>query len=132
MPIFGGDGWEAPQLMEIGGAAVEGTYYSTHYTPENQSPAVTAFVAKFKRRWHDEVPDAMAALGYDCVMVLADALRRAGTTEGPKLRDALAATKGYSGITGITTLDAQRNATKTAVVLTVKNGEFKFVESITP
>jgi branched-chain amino acid transport system substrate-binding protein len=132
VPVFGGDGWEAPQLMAIGGAAVEGAYFSTHYSPENQSPAVTTFVAKFKQRWGNELPDAMAALGYDSAMVLADALKRAGTTEGPKLRDALAATKGYPGITGTTTLDAQRNATKAAVVLTVKNGQFKFVESIAP
>ncbi len=132
VPVFGGDGWEAPQLMAIGGAAVEGAYFSTHYSPENQSPAVTTFVAKFKQRWGNELPDAMAALGYDSAMVLADALKRAGTTDGPKLRDALAATRGYPGITGTTTLDAQRNATKAAVVLTVKNGQFKFVESIAP
>lgn len=132
VPVFGGDGWEAPQLVEIGGAAVEGSYYSTHYSPENRSPAVTTFLAKFKQRWKDEVPDAMAALGYDSAMVLADAIKRAGTTEGAKVRDALAATKGYVGITGTTTLDASRNANKAAVVITVKNGQFKFVESVAP
>ena len=110
VPIFGGDGWEAPQLLEIGGAAVEGAYYSTHYSPENQTPAVSAFLAKFSQRWNKETPDAMAALGYDSAMVLIDAIKRAGTTEGPKLRDALAATKNYLGITGNTTLDDQRNA----------------------
>ena len=74
----------------------------------------------------------MAALGYDSAMVLADAIKRAGTTESSKLRDAIAATKNFPGVTGNTTLDAQRNATKSAVVLTVKNGEFKFVETISP
>jgi branched-chain amino acid transport system substrate-binding protein len=132
VPLFGGDGWEAPQLVTIGGAAVEGTYFSTHYSPEHQTPAIKNFVAKFKQRWGNEVPDAMAALGYDSVMVLADAIKRAGTTESAKLRDALAATKGFAGVSGTTTLDAQRNASKAAVVLTVKNGEFKFVESIAP
>lgn len=132
LPIFGGDGWEAPQLVTIGGAAVEGAYYSTHYSPENKSPEVVSFVARYKKRWNNEVPDAMAALGYDAAMVLADAIKRAGTTEGPKLRAALAATKGFSGVTGITTLDAQRNARKSAVVITVRNGEFKFVETIAP
>ena len=132
VPIFGGDGWEAPQLLEIGGGAVEGAYYSTHYSPENQTPAVTTFLAKFSQRWNKETPDAMAALGYDSAMVLVDAIKRAGTTEGPKLRDALAATKNYLGITGNTTLDDQRNATKSAVVITVKGGKFRFVETVSP
>ena len=131
-PIFGGDGWEAPQLIEIGGKAMEGTYYSTHYSPENSSPAVQNFVKKFRARFAGETPDAMAALGYDSAMVLADAIKRAGTTEGPKLRTAIAATKGYDGVTGKTTIDSHRNATKAAVVITVKDGAFKFVESITP
>ncbi len=131
-PVFGGDGWEAPQLIEIGGKAMEGTYYSTHYSPENSSPAVQNFVKKFRARFAGETPDAMAALGYDSAMVLADAIKRAGTTEGPKLRSAIAATKGYDGVTGKTTIDSHRNATKAAVVITVKDGAFKFVESITP
>ncbi len=131
-PIFGGDGWEAPQLIEIGGKAMKGTYYSTHYSPENSSPAVQNFVKKFRARFAGETPDAMAALGYDSAMVLADAIKRAGTTEGPKLRTAIAATKGYDGVTGKTTIDSHRNATKAAVVITVKDGAFKFVESITP
>jgi branched-chain amino acid transport system substrate-binding protein len=74
----------------------------------------------------------MAALGYDSAMVLADAIKRAGTTEGPKVRDALAATKNYNGITGSITIDKHRNATKSAVVVTVKDGQFKFVETIAP
>ena len=131
-PIFGGDGWEAPQLIEIGGKAMEGTYYSTHYSPENSSPAVQNFVKKFRARFANETPDAMAALGYDSAMVLADAIKRAGTTDGAKLRAAIAATKNYEGVTGKTTIDAHRNATKAAVVITVKDGQFKFVESIAP
>jgi branched-chain amino acid transport system substrate-binding protein len=131
-PIFGGDGWEAPQLVEIGGKAMEGTFYSTHYSPENSSPAVQSFVAKFRARFAGETPDAMAALGYDSAMVLADAIKRAGTTEHSKLRAAIAATKNYDGVTGRTTIDSNRNATKSAVVITVKDGQFKFVESISP
>jgi branched-chain amino acid transport system substrate-binding protein len=132
IPLFGGDGWEAPQLIEIGGTAVEGCYYSTHYSPENQSPAVTTFIQKFKQRWNGEVPDAMAALAYDSASVLADAIKRAGSTEGAKIRDALAATKNFAAVSGNTTLDAQRNANKAAVVVTIKNGAFKFVESVSP
>ncbi len=132
IPIFGGDGWEAPQLIEIGGKAVEGTYYTTHYSPESTSPAVQKFVKDFRAKFADETPDAMAALGYDSAMVLADAIKRAGSTEGAKIRAALATTKNYAGITGMITIDAQRNATKSAVVVTVKDGKFKFVESIAP
>ena len=132
LPLFGGDGWEAPQLISIGGAAVEGTYYSTHYSPENKSPAVSGFVERFRKRWNNEVPDAMAALGYDAAMVLADAIKRAGTTDSAKLRDALAATKNLPGVTGDTTLDAQRNASKAAVVIAVKDGQFKFLETVAP
>lgn len=74
----------------------------------------------------------MAALGYDSAMVLADAIKRAGTTDEPKLRDAIAATKDYVGLTGKTTLDAERNATKGAVIITIKDGKFKYVETVNP
>ncbi|MBN8281477.1 MAG: ABC transporter substrate-binding protein [Gammaproteobacteria bacterium] len=131
-PLFGGDGWESPKLIELGGDAIEGKFYSTHYSPEDPSPAVKEFVKRYQARFKGEVPDAMAALGYDSVMVLVDAIKRAGSTEGPKLRDALAATKDFDGVTGRTTIDAQRNASKSAVIITVKNGQFAFVEKINP
>ncbi|MBS0663359.1 MAG: ABC transporter substrate-binding protein [Verrucomicrobia bacterium] len=131
-PLFGGDGWEAPQLIEIGGPAMEGTYFSTHYSSEDPSPAVRGFVKRFRVRFANETPDAMAALGYDSAMILADALRRAGTTEPAKLRDAIAATRNYDGITGRTTIDSHRNASKTAVVIAIQDGRFHFVESVAP
>jgi len=131
-PLFGGDGWEAPQLIEIGGKAMEGTYFSTHYSAENAAPAVQGFVKKFRTRFASETPDAMAALGYDSVMILAAAIRHAGTTDAGKVRAALAATKDFDGVTGRTTIDSHRNATKSAVVLTVQDGHFKFIETIAP
>lgn len=132
IPLFGGDGWEAPQLIEIGGAAIEGTYYSTHYSPENKTPAVVEFVKKFQARWDGEIPDAMAALGYDSALVLADAIKRAGSTEGAKIRAALAATKDFVGVTGKTNIDANRNASKSAVIITIKDGKFKFLQEVAP
>jgi branched-chain amino acid transport system substrate-binding protein len=132
VPLFGGDGWEAPELIQIGGKAMEGTYYSTHYSSEDTSPAVQEFVKKFKAKYGGETPDAMAALGYDSAMVLVDAIKRAGTTDEPKLRDAIAATKDYAGVTGKTMLDQNRNATKGAVIVTVKDGKFKYVETVNP
>jgi branched-chain amino acid transport system substrate-binding protein len=132
VPLFGGDGWEAPELIETAGNALEGTYYSTHYSPEVQTPIVQDFVKKFRARWNGETPDAMAALGYDSAMVLVDAIKRAGTTESAKLRDAVAATKDLDCVTGKTTLDADRNPSKSAVIITVKDGKFKYVATISP
>ena len=129
VPLFGGDGWEAPELLDIGGSAMEGTYYSTHFSATDTRPKVQNFVQTFKTKF-GETPDSMAALGYDSVLVLADAIRRAGSTDGTKIRDALAQTKDLDGVTGKTTLDAQRNAPKPAVIITIKDGKFQYVETI--
>ena len=131
VPIFGGDTWDSPALVEIGGKAVEGGYFSAHFSPDSQDPAVQGFVQRFRKRW-GLAPDTGTSLGYDAVMVLADALRRAGSTEGVKLRDALATTKDFAGVTGKITIDALRNASKSAVIFTVKNGKFVYVESVAP
>jgi branched-chain amino acid transport system substrate-binding protein len=131
LPMFGGDGWEAPQLIEIGGEALKNTYYSTHFYYESSDPKAQEFVKKFRAKYN-ETPDAMAALGYDSAMVLADAMKRAGTTDSAKLRDAIAATKDFQGVTGKTTIDENRNASKPAVILTVENGKFKLLETVTP
>ena len=131
VPLLGVDGWESPELLAIGGAAVEGAYLSTHYSPENQAPGVVTFNERFRRRWAID-SNALSALGYDSALVLVDAIRRAGTTDGPKLREALAATRDFVGATGLITFDAQRNPTKPAVVLTVKNGRFAFVQEVLP
>ncbi|MGA2018430.1 MAG: ABC transporter substrate-binding protein [Opitutaceae bacterium] len=132
VPLFGGDGWEAPELVEIGGQAVEGCYYTTHYSAQVDAPAVRAFVARFQARFGGETPDAMAALGFDSVEILADAIRRAGSVEGPAVRDALAATTDFEGVTGKTTMDKERNASKAAFVIMVRDGRFAFVQSIAP
>ncbi len=132
IPLFGGDGWEARQLLEIGGAAIEGCFFSTHYSPENPAPVVQEFVRAFQARWDGETPDAMAALGYDSALVLADAIRRAGSTDTATIRDALAATEDFAGVTGTTSMDANRNASKTAVIITIKDGRFRFLKSAAP
>jgi len=132
VPIFGGDAWEAPQLIEIGGKAVEGTYYSTHASPDSTAPEMQNFIAKYRARWNGETPDSIAALGYDAAFLLFDAIKRAGTTDSAPLRDALATTKDFSGATGKITIDAQRNASKSAVILAVKDGKFVYVETVDP
>jgi branched-chain amino acid transport system substrate-binding protein len=131
VPLFGGDGWESSSLVPIGGKALEGCYFSTHYSPDDNSPAVQNFVKKFQAKY-SETPDTMAALGYDSALILADAIKRAGSTDAAKIRDALAATKDFQGVTGKITIDANRNASKPAVILTIKNGKFQYVETVSP
>ena len=132
VPFFGGDGWEDEQLLSIGGDALNGCYYSTHFSAENTDASVGKFVAKYKARWNNEVPGAFSALGYDAVYVLADAIKRAGTTDGPKLRDALAATKDFAGASGVTTLDKDRNASKAATIIAIKGGKLQFHKTVAP
>ena len=132
VPLFGGDGWVADELLQIGGEALNGCYYSTHFSPENQDPAVQIFVKKFRTKWAGLNPDAFAALGYDAAFVLVDAIKRAGTTDGPKLRDALAATKNFAGVTGVTNIDANRDASKPAAIIAIKGGKLEFLKTVAP
>jgi len=132
IPIFGGDGWEAQELIQLaGGEALKNTFYSTHFSSVKETPEVQKFVKAYGAKYGGEIPDAMAALGYDSAMVLADSIKRAGTTEGPKLRDAVAAVD-FVGATGRTKLNAQRDAPKAAVIVTVENGKFKFLQDVQP
>jgi branched-chain amino acid transport system substrate-binding protein len=132
VPLFGGDGWESEKLTEIGKDAVEGTYFSTHYAPDVASDLSKKFVAAYKARYNGKLPDAMAALGYDSAMMLADGIKRAGSSDGAKVRDALAATKDLDAVTGKLTINEKRDAVKSAVILKVEGGKFKFVETVNP
>ena len=116
----------------LGGEALDGCYYSTHFSPENNDPAVIEFAKRYKARWNGETPGAFSALGYDSVYVIADAIKRAGSTEGPKLRDALAQTKNFKGVTGVTNIDKDRNASKPATIITLKDGRAQFYKTIAP
>jgi len=132
MPLAGGDGWESPKLIEIGGKALEGSFYSNHYYVEDPAPAVRDFVQKYQERFGAK-PDSLAALGYDSARVLADAIKRAGTTDGPKLRDAIASTKGFAGVTGTINLGPDRNPIgKKLVILEVKNGQLSLKAAVDP
>ena len=132
VPLCGGDGWESQTLLDIGKDAVEGHYFSTHYASDAATPAITAFVDAYKKRYNGKVPDAMAALGYDSAMFLVDAIKRAGTTDSKALRDALAATKEFAAVTGKISINAQRDAVKSAVILQIKDGKFKYLETVAP
>src|SRR5262249_32431836 len=104
---------------------------SNHYSVDDPSPAIQKFVADYKGRYNI-LPDALAALGYDSMKVLADSIKRAGTTENTKLRDAIAQTKNFAGVTGQITIDKDRNAVKPAVVLKLQNNKFVYETTIAP
>jgi branched-chain amino acid transport system substrate-binding protein len=127
----GGDGWDGSSLIPVAGKAIEGAFYSTHFSPESTAPAVQEFVQKYKKKYN-KTPDAFAALGYDAVGLLVDAIKRAGGTDPEKLRDAIASTKDYPGVTGKITINAERNANKPAVILTIKDGGVHYYETIEP
>jgi len=131
-PLLGGDGWDSPQLWDLGGDALNGNYISNHYSVDDPTPVIQDFVKRYKAKYNGIAPDAIAALGYDATMVMADAIKRAGGTECVALRDAIAQTANYKGITGVITLNSERNAVKPAVVLELKDKKFVYRETINP
>jgi branched-chain amino acid transport system substrate-binding protein len=132
VPLLGADGWDAPELWELGGDVLNGCYISNHYSADDPSENIQKFVHNYRQRYGNLTPDAHAALAYDAMRFLADAIQRAGTTEGPKLRDALAETKNFAGVTGIISMDHDRNAVKPAVVLKLQDGRYIYQETIQP
>ncbi len=129
VPFLGGDGWDSPKLWEIGGAALNGCYFSNHYSTDDPNPLVQKFVADYKAKY-GQTPDALAALAYDAARILGDAITRAGSTDGAKVRDEIAETKDFPGVTGSISINADRNAVKPAVILKIENGKFLLVETI--
>lgn len=144
VPLMGGDGWDSPKLVEGAGGpggALEGCYFTNHSSMDNPDPTIQKFVKDFGAANGGKKPDALAALGYDAIGVLADAMKRAGKPDGDdyaseayrtKLRDAIAATKGYKGVTGTITLGPNRDAVKPAVVLQIQGDQYKYVATVEP
>lgn len=128
-PLLGGDGWDSPELTKGAEKDFNGTYFSNHLSTDDPDPAVQNFTKKYMAKYKNE-PDAMAALGYDAAYILVDAIKRAGTTEGTKLRDAIAATKDYAGVTGSITIDKDRNASKPLTILQIVDGKYHFAQRI--
>lgn len=132
VPIVGGDGWDSPKLVEIaGGEALTNTYFTNHYSVEDQSPASKTFVDAYTKEY-GQAPDAMAVLGYDAAYVLVDAIKRANSAEPAKIREALANTKDYQAVTGSLTLNDKHDAVKSAVIIEFKNGKQVYKETVKP
>ncbi|HZA49230.1 MAG TPA: ABC transporter substrate-binding protein [Myxococcaceae bacterium] len=129
--LLGGDGWDSDKLFELGGSAVDGSYFTNHYSPQDPSPRVQRFIQEYKAEF-GSIPDSLAALGYDAARVAIEGMRKARELTGPAVRDALAQTKDFPGVAGNITLDEKRNAVKPAVVLKVTGGKTEFVASVAP
>lgn len=131
-PLLGGDGWDAPELWPLAGDALNVSYISTHYSVDDPSPAIQMFVQEYKQRYGNLAPDAHAALAFDATRVLANAIEKAGSTEGPRIRKALAETRDFAGVTGVISMDSDRNAVKPAVVLKLEDGSSVYQETLQP
>jgi branched-chain amino acid transport system substrate-binding protein len=148
-PLLGGDGWVSDRLLEIAQNALDGSYFVSHYWEKDPNPAIQKFVTDYRARY-GSTPDALAALAYDAAGVLVASLERLHEEDpagfkslvGPrsdkqkearaKLREYIAGTKEYPGVTGRITLDSKRNAVKTATFLGIKNGQYEFVAVVEP
>jgi len=130
VPAGGGDGWDSPDLVKIGGAAVEGGVFSTHFSKDDPSPKVQAFDAKYTAK-SGEAPNCDVALGYDAAGLLLDAFKTCGSIKGSDIRDAMKNTS-FSGVSGDYKFDANRNPIKKAVLLQIKNGQQTFLMTVNP
>lgn len=116
-PLLGGDGWDSEQLAKIAKDAIEGCYYTNHYAPDQPEARVKTFIESYKSEFGGSTPDGLAALGYDAAKLLFDAMKRASEPAGAPLRDAIAGTKNFPGVTGDITINENRDAKKSAVVV---------------
>lgn len=131
VPLLGGDGWDSVKLAEIGGKNIEGSFYSNHYSHQDPSPVIQDFIRKYQDEY-GSVPDGLAALGYDAANLLFDAMKRSKSLQGKDLAAAIASTKDFKGVTGTITIDSERNAVKSAVIVVMKDGSPQYVTTITP
>jgi branched-chain amino acid transport system substrate-binding protein len=130
-PFLGGDGWDSPKLFEIAGPSIAGNYISSHFAPDDKDPKVQAFVKDYEKAYKTK-PGAMAALGYDAIGIVVDAINRAKSNKSEDINAAILATKNYPGVTGAITIDENRNSKKAAVVLETTASEFIFKNKVNP
>jgi branched-chain amino acid transport system substrate-binding protein len=129
-PAGGGDGWDSPDLVKIGGAAVEGGIFSNHFSKDDPSPKVQTFVKAYTAKY-GEPPDALAALAYDAAGLFLDAFKTAGSIKGSDIRDAMKNTT-FSGISGAYKFDENRDPIKAAVIIKIVNGQQTFLATVNP
>jgi branched-chain amino acid transport system substrate-binding protein len=121
VPLVGGDGWDSTQLYAIGGTALDGSFFTNHYSPFDTDPKVQKFVNDYKARYNSS-PDALAATAYDAAKIMFDAIKRANSLDGTAIRNALAATNEFPGVTGNVTFNENRDAVKPIIMIEIKPG----------
>lgn len=129
--LLGGDGWSSPKLYEIAKDAMNGHYFSNHYTTESADPKTVQFVKNFKAKYNEDA-DVMAALAYDATYMMVEAIKNAKETTPEAIRDGLAKIKDFKGVTGNITMNDNRDAIKSAVVVKIDGPNYKFVTSVNP
>jgi branched-chain amino acid transport system substrate-binding protein len=129
--LVGPDGWDSPDLVKIAGSAIEGGHFSNHYSPDDVRPEVAAWVKKYKEK-HGQVPDALGTLAYDATNLLLEAIRKAGSDDPKKIREALASIKDFKAVSGKSTLDSNGDSIKSAAILKIEGGKQKFVMMVNP
>ncbi len=132
VPLVGGDGWDSPTVIQIGGKSIEGAYFSDHYFVGDTRPVVQKFVNEFKKRNGGKNPEATAALGYDALHIFVNAVRRANSLETKAVRDQIAATKDYDGVSGRISMGADRNPVKPVAMIKIENGQMNFAGWVSP
>ncbi len=132
IPLLGGDGWDSEKLSELGQDAIKGSYFSNHYTTESTEPVVTEFIRKYREAYKGKTPDGLGALGYDAANILIEAMERTTEITPKNIRDEIAKTKNFVGVTGVITINEKRDATKSAVVVQVDGKVNRFIKTITP
>lgn len=131
-PLMGGDGWDSPDLLKLAGNdALNNTYMSNAFSAQDPDEKIQSFVKAFKDKYNSE-PNGFHALGYDTAYFIKDAIERAGTTEGEKVKDALAGTKDFAGVTGTFSVDENHNPIKSATILEFKDGNQVFNSKVNP
>lgn len=133
--IMGGDAMDNPKITDIGGAAVEGFVHTTFpYDPsmKNMTPMAKKFTDGWKAQYPGKEPNVNAALGYDAYMLILDAITRAGKADPESITKALAATKGFQGVTGATTINETHDAEKPVGLVVIKDGKKVYEGDITP
>jgi branched-chain amino acid transport system substrate-binding protein len=130
-PLLGGDGWSSPKLYEIAKEAINGHYFSNHYTTESADPKTQNFVKSFKAKYNEDA-DVMAALAYDAVYLLAEAIKNAKVITSEAIREELSKIKDFHGVTGKMSMNENRDAVKSAVVVQVQGNAYKYITTVNP
>ena len=132
IPVLGADAWDSPVLVEMGGAQpLNNTYFTNFYSIEDRNPVSNAFVEAYKKEY-GQTPDSMAAMGYDAAKLLVDAIKRANSTDANKIKEALAATKNFSSVSGEMSLNDSHDAVRGVVIIELKDGKQVYKETVKP